>query len=443
MTSNVDSSNDLVLKIETQKSDENPYANDNSLDGSRPRGLSRKIRKLEGMVQSRRNKIKNKYSRLKYSEFYEVLSPHSHLLLLVSVVLVCLFYSTVLRIRENFLLEKYSHSICLGLICLIDFLVNRDTYSISRGITFSKVSDEYDKLSLTQSLLSSEEENNPGNKNYKVLTFKKFIIFTITLAILCFTSELFTFYLLNVTVQEYNLNAGIGFALLAFEIIMIRLHYSMNNVKIEFTNFLGLLLTFFIFIFISLSYLSLPLAGVAFFISMLKFAKFYIFMELNYSHVYGYRDPENKKYTNNPDNILYIIILWVNVIDFLIGFILTFVYLIINDEHSFFAFPHFFLMLVASVCYYINMKYLRDFDRYGISIMALSYPLMIVFDLFINHRRVNFFELILILVLSVSIAISFVGDKLFKTESHDSNVDAYSHYSTPTHKKRHLEKYQD
>ncbi len=49
--------------------------------------------------------------------------------------------------------------------------------------------------------------------------------------------------------------------------------------------------------------------------------------------------------------------------------------------------------------------------------MALCYPLMTIFDLFINHRRIYFIDLIIILILTCAVIMSFIGDKLFEDNS--------------------------
>jgi hypothetical protein len=380
------STSELVLKIESAKTDEYQYVYKPTPS---PRG--KKIYPRAG-----RKKIRN-ISKYKYSRIYDAVNPHSHLLLLISVVLVCLYYTVVLRVEQKFFIEKYYHSFSLGIICLIDFLVNRETFQTV------KVSEEYDNNvnNIKEPLLTVDSVSSSDIKN-KMLTFKEFLFYVISLGIVSFTTELFTFYLLNETTLTYNYNASIGFALICFDVIMIRFHYSMQDVKIEFLNFLGLLTIFCLFLFISMTYLSLPLGGVAFFVSALKFAKFYLFMDLN-----------NYSYLN-----LNKVVLLMNFIDFGIGCTIVFVELILYDYHLEFIFSHFFLILVATLCFYINIKYLRDFDKYGMSIMALCFPLMIVFDLFINRRRINFPELLLIIIMTISVVFSFIGDKIWNEDEY-------------------------
>lgn len=44
--------------------------------------------------------------------------------------------------------------------------------------------------------------------------------------------------------------------------------------------------------------------------------------------------------------------------------------------------------------------------------MALVFPTMMLFDLFINHRRINLSQISLLMLLSFSIVISYIGDKI-------------------------------
>jgi hypothetical protein len=45
--------------------------------------------------------------------------------------------------------------------------------------------------------------------------------------------------------------------------------------------------------------------------------------------------------------------------------------------------------------------------------------MMILFDLFINHRRINLPQLIIILLLAMSVALTFIGDKIFTLFTQD------------------------
>ena len=50
--------------------------------------------------------------------------------------------------------------------------------------------------------------------------------------------------------------------------------------------------------------------------------------------------------------------------------------------------------------------------------------MMLVMDLFINHRRVNLMEIIFILITSASITMGFIGEKIFSNE--DINLNPMS-----------------
>jgi hypothetical protein len=426
-------SSEFMLKIDTQKSGENPYDQKRSYYThtlSKPKFSNKDIQKSD--IKSDSNQInlrciKSHQKRKKNLTpwFYEgkyAVPAHSHLLLLISIIFTCFYYIVILKIKRDFLIDKYYHSMCLGFVCLVDFLINREQYINKKGANL--ISEEFDEKSLRDSLLNKKEIDNQLNqsnlsnsqdfkfqkfqKNSKnLLSFIMFILYTILLGVLSFCSELLTFYLLNKTTFDLHFNAGLGYALLSIETIFIRFFYSVNDVKLEFINFSGLILLITFFIVNCIKYITIPLGGIAFLICTLRFAKFYIFIEL-----------ATYKFLNMAK-----IILWVNLTDFFIGSFLTFIYLINYDKHSLFIFSDFFLVLVATLFYYLNMKFFRDFDRYGISILSFVFPMMTIFDLFINHRRVNMFELVVILILTVAVVISFIGDKIYDWRSWDDKEE--------------------
>lgn len=315
------SSEEFILNIQTQKTEDNPYIDNKSDNNSQ---YSR---------HSHRRRIDN----IKY---YEPGNTHSHILFFFSTVLISLYYCLVLRTERNFITEKLYHSFSLGIICLIDF-----------SFSNSKPSEIQDERNSMKEALIEKSEKSTMTQNQSVLSNKEFLFFALTLGIISFCGELLTFYILNKATQSFNYNVVVGYALLSFEIIMIRLHYSMKYIKIYFINFIGTLMIFFVFIFISLIYLSIPLAGVAFLISFLKFVKFFFLMEI--------KDKSNQ--------IQQRIILWLNVIDFLIGTTIIVISFISRESdksfHFYFTFRDFMIILAASLCYYLNMKYFRDFDR--------------------------------------------------------------------------------
>ena len=121
----------------------------------------------------------------------------------------------------------------------------------------------------------------------------------------------------------------------------------MEDIRIEFLNFTGLLMIFATFLFISIEYLSLPLGGVAFFISFLRFFKFFLQVKLIH---YSLLEIE-------------FIILYANLVDFLIGTLCLFSEILFNHKRFFLNFEDVFLVFIASFFYYLNCKYFRFNDR--------------------------------------------------------------------------------
>lgn len=418
------SESEFMLNIDTQKSGENPYDQKRSYYThilSNPKISNNNILSTEIKSNNNPNNLKFMKYYLKRKKnltpwFYEgkyAVPAHSHLLLLISIIFTSFYYVVILKIRRDYLIDKFYHSNCLGFICLVDFLINRDQYTNNKGANL--ISEEYDEKSLRSYLLNKKESDNQFNqskvsdsqdftfqRNSKILlSFINFILYTILLGVLSFFSELLTFYLLNTTTLDLHLNAGLGYAILSIETIFIRFYYSVNEVKLEFVNFSGLVLLIIFIIINCIKYITVPTGAVAFLICIFRFVKFYVFIQL-----------ATYKFLNMDK-----IILWLNLIDFVIGSFLTFIYLINYDKHSLFIFSDLFLVMVATLFYYLNMKYFRDFDRYGISIMSFVFPMITIFDLFMNQRRVNLFQLIVILIITACVVISFIGDKIFEWRS--------------------------
>jgi hypothetical protein len=116
-------SSDLFLEYKTQKSNDNPYKTMKKAD--------REINNPDAYFTKKHLKKKSVYKEHKmFSNMYNAVNPHSHLLLIFSVIFVCLFYTVILRMRHSFIVDKYFHSLSLVLICLIDYLINKDKYKI-------------------------------------------------------------------------------------------------------------------------------------------------------------------------------------------------------------------------------------------------------------------------------------------------------------------------
>jgi hypothetical protein len=373
-------SNELFLKIESNKSNENPYAN-----------IACEIKSSHQKFHKRKKKHKLNSNYEDY-EVYGNSQPHSHLLQLLSIFLICLFYTIVLKTKSNFLVDKYYHSLCLGLISLVDFIINRTQFNL-----VLEENDHTEKASET--LLEKPSTGYPIKEKY--LSMKNLIFVSFILSLTSFISELLVFYFLKIIRHEYGYNAGIGFSLLSIEFIFIRMFYSYYYVKLDFINFLGLITLLVLTTTIALAFLNISILSLSVFISSLRFIKFYIFYEIS-----------NYKFVN-----VFRMILTSNVFDFIIGGIFAIVFLIKEDSvfHSFKIFD-FSMIMLATICYYLNLKYFRDYDRYGISIASMVFPVLIIFDIFINNSRIGLIQFVLVSIVSLGVTISYLGDKIVKGE---------------------------
>lgn len=313
------SSNDLILKIETQKTNENPYSKFHD-----------------------ENK-KNKRRQVKQQSYYKIYEPsslNSHLLLIISIIFTCLFYSLILKIHKYFLFTKFYHSFSLGIICVIDYCMNKEYYT-----TFNN--EQFDRGDLQEPLFKRKEFQTIGELRQRYMTNREVYFYSLIVGIVSFTTELLIFYLLSKS-THMGYNSAIGFSLLSLEYIMIRLHYSMEHVKLEFINFTGILIILFIFLYVSLQFLDITIATVGLFICVLKFIKFSVFLDMS-----KYNKISNDK-----------VILGMHTVDFIIGMVIVFLYLLDNDNHRLFNFSHIFIVGVGTTCYYLNIKYFRGLDRY-------------------------------------------------------------------------------
>lgn len=309
-------SSELTLDIQENVQKLNPYANQSQKKINKRRLTKKEI----------------------YTNIYEPIRINSHVLLLVSIMCICLYYSFLFRVHESPIQAKFYHSFCLGVICLLDFLINRDYYKTIPA-------HEEDQRSLNEQLLSTSEEKQHSTEKHS-MSQKEFYCYSILLGILTFFSELLTFYLLFSSIQ-YHHNISIAFALLSLEYLFVRFHYSLNHIKIELINFLGILLIFIIAILISITYLNLNFALIGLLISVLRFFKFYIYVDLT-----KFQNPFVNKIT-----------IGLSCTDFAIGMFILLVYILQFDHHEAFQFSHFFLVSVGTLAFYINIRFFTDFDR--------------------------------------------------------------------------------
>lgn len=346
-------SSDLFLEYKTQKSNENPY---------------KKIKKKDHYYSSPdeaylTKKQKKKMADIKHKmilNIYYAVYPHFHLLSIISVIFIGLFYTVIIRMKHSFMVDKYYHSLSLGLFCLIDYLINKEKYQTNfegeeKSSDYNSESSE-DNVDYKKPLIANPEGLESKLKSedkflaeLAIIKIKKIemIIYCISLGVISFSIEMLIFYLLKITTEIFDKNCSIGYTLISFEYIFIRFYYSMEDIKIEFLNFMGLLMIFAAFLFISLEYLSLPLGGVAFFVSAMRFSKFYLHLELN-------------RFSNLDIQIIY---LYSNIVDFIIGCVCMLWSILFYGKSFQVDFDDIFLVIIASSLYYLNGKYFRFYDR--------------------------------------------------------------------------------
>lgn len=249
-----------------------------------------------------------------------------YLFLLLGVFFTSIYYGIISSIRQDVISEKVYHSLSLGILVLFQIIF---PYKCKSNDT---------KPTLTEYLLEVEEEGNYNIDN------NEYIFYIIIVGILKFMTELNTFFLLDMTIDQGK-NVSMGFALTALEFTMIRFHYSMLKIKIEFSNFLGFIITSLDIILIVVIYLSISIAGLGLAVSALRFISYYIIIQIN-------RQFSRKR-----------VFIGYNLIDFTIGLLLFFIYFFTISEKILFDIVSIFLIFLATVFYYLSNRFFSQLDK--------------------------------------------------------------------------------
>jgi hypothetical protein len=222
--------------------------------------------------------------------------------------------------------EKVYHSLSLGILVLFQIILP------------NKHKTNNNKQALTEYLLETKEMGDYSIDN------NEYIFYIIIVGILKFMTELNTFFLLEMT-ADLGKNVALGFALTALEFTMVRFHYSMLKIKIEFSNFLGFLITFLDIILLVVMFLSISIAGLGLAVSALRFISYYIINQIN------------SQFSRKRVFIGY------NLIDFTIGLLLYILYFFTKREMILFDFVTMFLTFVATVFYYLSLQFFSQLDK--------------------------------------------------------------------------------
>ncbi len=300
----------------------NPIQNQN-IDTKHVRKTS-KNQSLINRILAPKPRRKNKSSTVPF--LIKPIKKSFYIYLLLGVVFTSVYYGIISSIRKDVVSEKVYHSLSLGILVLFQIILPH------------KQKTDFNKQALTEYLLETEEAGNYDIDN------NEYIFYIIIVGILKFMTELNTFFLLEMT-AEVGKNVALGFALTALEFTMVRFHYSMLKIKIEFSNFLGFLITFLDVILIVVMFLSISIAGLGLAVSALRFISYYIINQIN-------RQFSRKR-----------VFIGYNLIDFTIGLLLFILYFFTKSEMILFDLVSIFLIFLATVFYYLSLRFFSQLDK--------------------------------------------------------------------------------
>jgi hypothetical protein len=247
---------------------------------------------------------------------------------IVSVILLCFFYTLLVKVKISPIEMKFYHSLSLGFLCLIDFLFNKDQY-------LQNINDGFDS-EVNETLLDSEVY-------MRDMSSKEVYAFSIIYGAICFLTELLIFLILSYSVH-YNNTLTNGFCLLALEAVVIRFHYSYSK-RVDFTSFVGILIIIVLVLYSDIKYFEyvyIKILAVAISLALLKYFKFVLYYELN------------KRFKQQSLGEL---TLYANTLDFALGMLLLLVYLEQVNYNLRFNMYYCFIIFMGTLCYFFNVKF--------------------------------------------------------------------------------------
>jgi hypothetical protein len=340
------SSSELVLDIKTQKSGDNPYD----------------YNKLYPMKQ------KNPKEADQLKEIF---------IQIASVVLICFYYALIVKPKKSYIEVKFYHSLSLGIICLVDFLFNKDQYNIN-------IKEEYD-TNLSQLFIEKDD-------SIRNMSTKELYIASLTYGSICFAIEILIFMILTYSVH-FNNTLTNGFCLLALEIIAIRFHKSYNNDNKDFMTFVGMAIVIFVFVYDDIKFFHygyIRMLLIALITAALKFIKFTLYYNLNRQY----------KMQSIIQTIFY-----ANLFDSIMGVLILSIYLY-NATYFNFDLIYLSIIFMGAGCYYFNMKYFTSV-RFNPLTNALIYPIILIFDILINKDYFSIGNTFMSLFISLSVVLIY------------------------------------
>lgn len=351
------SSDEFELKIETQISHYNPF---------------------EGMVDER---VKNKTTK-------KVNNSDKFLGTLGIILLVSLYYSLILKNSNSVTITKIYHSVCLSSILLIDSYINSQDF---KRLTFH---DE-DKRDMSENLLSSYPLSIQTIKRFnKSISRKKFILYSVTVGILYFASELMTYYFIQ---YYHENNLGLVLSLFSLEFVFIRLSYYLEGKRIYFLNILGAILVYFLSASITVIYFNILILIFCLIICCLRYIIYYIRKQLG-SYAEG--------------KFLLIVVLS----DLFLGLTTFFIFLYAN-YFEILSLSNFILIFFATCCFYSFIKQFLHNDLNELSIYSLIFPCLGFCDLIINNKLIDLVNLVFMFSFSGAVSLLLVGGEINLFES--------------------------
>lgn len=368
------SSESLLLKIETQKSDiSNPYID------------KKDIRETRQNESTQKEKVNN-----------ENLSS-SLIVVIFLVLLYSIYYSLISKILKYPYITKGYHSTFLYIIYLIDSYFEkgrnkRKYYQVE--IIHEEYEDEEESKEneLKAGLLLNNNSNNLNNSNNnrkthtntdenrginmnRSLSFKKkskkTIVFILILSgSLNFIVELLVFHMINMHLKS---NIGYAFSLLSVEFALLRLFFFFeNSYKFNLLSFSSCLIQILIVIYVSLNDLTLTSQLVLLGIIILKLVNFHIKLLLK---------SQNQK----------IILKYSIYTDLSFGLMILFYnFLLSNLFFNGTSLSFLIILLISTVCFYFYMKLYNFSSSFEYSHFSMSIFVVGIFDLLFNDHFVDF-----------------------------------------------------
>lgn len=388
------SSESLLLKIETQKSDvSNPYIDKKDI---------RETRQIESNT-----KLKEKVNTENISS--------SLIVVIFLVLLYSIYYSLISKVLKYPYITKGYQSTFLFIIYLIDSYFekgkNKKNYYVEIIHEENEDEEESKENELKASLLLSNDSNdsNDNKKTYtntdetigitmynRSLSFKKkskkTIVFILILnGSLNFIIELLVFQMINMHLKS---NIGYAFSLLSVEFPLLRLFFFFeNSYKFNLLSFTSCLIQILIVIYVSLNDLTMTSQLVLLGIIILKLVNFHIKLLLK---------SQNQR----------IILKYSIYTDLSLGlFIILYNFLLSNLFFNMTSLSFLIILLISTVCLYYYMKLNHFSTSFEYCHFSMCFFVVGIFDLLFNDHFIDFICFFMMISMVVLIYVQFKEKK--------------------------------